>query len=135
MYANPKHHKAMKIQFFGLVLALTFTLSACKTNHTYAIPQANIKEVVNSSDVTLVDVRIPEQYAAETAKNAINIPLAEIQNNIETLKGKKVVVFCNKGVQADQAMEILKKNGVEAYDGTSWKNVKAIQDETTKKIN
>ena len=56
-------------------------------------------------------------------------------NNIETLKGKKVVVFCNKGVQADQAMEILKKNGVEAYDGTSWKNVKAIQDETTKKTN
>ncbi|KAA2216094.1 rhodanese-like domain-containing protein [Chryseobacterium sediminis] len=125
----------MKLPFFGLVLALTFTLSACKTPHTAATPEANIKEVVNSSDVTLVDVRIPEQYAAGTAKNAINIPLAEIQSNIETLKGKKVVVFCNKGVQADQAMEILKKNGVEAYDGTSWKNVKAIQDETNKKSN
>lgn len=85
--------------------------------------------MVTSSDVTLVDVRIPEQYSAGTAKNAINIPLAEIQNSIQTLKGKKVVVFCNKGVQADQAMEILKKNGVEAYDGTSWKNVKGIQDE------
>lgn len=125
----------MKIQFFGLVLAMAFTLSACKTSHTAVIPKANIKEVVNSSDVTLVDVRIPEQYAAGTAKNAINLPLAELQNNIETLKGKKVVVFCNKGVQADQAMEILKKNGVEAYDGTSWKNVKAIQDETNKKAN
>lgn len=125
----------MKIQFFGLVLAVAFTLSACKTSHTAITPKANIKEVVNSSDVTLVDVRIPEQYSAGTAKNAINIPLAEIQSNIETLKGKKVVVFCNKGVQADQAMEILKKNGVEAYDGTSWKNVKAIQDETNKKAN
>ncbi len=125
----------MKIQFFGLVLAMAFTLSTCKTNHTTVTPKANIKEVVNSSDVTLVDVRIPEQYSAGTAKNAINIPLAEIQSNIEPLKGKKVVVFCNKGVQADQAMEILKKNGVEAYDGTSWKNVKAIQDETNKKAN
>lgn len=125
----------MKIQFSGLILVLTFMLSSCKTSPTTAIPTASIKEVVNSSEVTLVDVRIPEQYAAGTAKNAINIPLAEIQNNIETLKGKKVVVFCNKGIQADQAMEILKKNGVEAYDGTTWKNVKAIQDETNKKAN
>lgn len=135
MYANPKHHKIMNIKFRGLFLIIIITLSSCKTNNTTIEPKANIKEVVNSSDVTLVDVRIPEQYAAGTAKNAINIPLADIQNNIETLKGKKVVVFCNKGVQADQAMEILKKNGVEAYDGTSWKNVKAIQDETTKKAN
>ncbi|TZF93092.1 rhodanese-like domain-containing protein [Chryseobacterium panacisoli] len=125
----------MKIPFFGLVLAIAFTLTACKTSHTAVTPKANIREIVNSSDVTLVDVRIPEQYAAGTAKNAINLPLAELQNNIETLKGKKVVVFCNKGVQADQAMEILKKNRVEAYDGTSWKNVKAIQDETNKKAN
>ncbi|THV62514.1 rhodanese-like domain-containing protein [Chryseobacterium candidae] len=125
----------MKIQFSGLLLALAFMLSSCKTSPATAIPTTSIKEVVNSSDVTLVDVRIPEQYAAGTAKNAINIPLAEIQNNIETLKGKKVVVFCNKGIQADQAMEVLKKNGVEAYDGTTWKNVKAIQDETNKKAN
>ncbi|WP_435523057.1 hypothetical protein [Chryseobacterium indoltheticum] len=39
------------------------------------------------------------------------------------------MVFCNKGIQADQAVEILKKNGVEVYDGTTWKNVKAIQQE------
>ena len=77
----------------------------------------------------MADVRIPEQYAAGTAKNAVNIPLAEMQNKAESLRGKKVVVFCNKGIQADQAMEILKKNGVEVYDGTSLYNVKAIQDE------
>lgn len=123
----------MKISISGILLALVFTLSACNTSHVADIPKANIKEVVTSSDVTLVDVRIPEQYAAGTAKNAINIPLADIQNNIESLKGKKVVVFCNKGIQADQAMEILKKNGVEAYDGTTWKNVKAIQEEANRK--
>ncbi|SDJ70666.1 rhodanese-like domain-containing protein [Chryseobacterium jejuense] len=123
----------MKLSFFGIALTSILALSSCKTTHSAEFPKANIKEVVMSSDVTLVDVRIPEQYAAGTAKNAINIPLADIQNELETLKGKKVVVFCNKGVQADQAMEILKKNGVEAYDGTSWKNVKGIQDEANKK--
>ncbi|WP_160137903.1 rhodanese-like domain-containing protein [Chryseobacterium sp. c4a] len=123
----------MKGNLFGIVLFSILVLNSCKTTHSAEVHKTSIKEVVTSSDVTLLDVRIPEQYAAGTAKNAINIPLAEIQNNIETLKGKKVVVFCNKGVQADQAMEILKKNGVEAYDGTSWKNVKGIQDEADKK--
>lgn len=123
----------MKVNFWGIALISTLALISCKTNIYNEAPKTNIKEVVTSSDVTLVDVRIPEQYAAGTARNAINIPLAEIQDNIETLKGKKVVVFCNKGVQADQAMEILKKNGVQAYDGTSWKNVKGIQDEADKK--
>lgn len=123
----------MKVTIFGIAIASILAVSSCKTTHSIDLPQTNIKEVVTSSDVTLVDVRIPEQYAAGTAKNAINIPLADIQNNLESLKGKKVVVFCNKGVQADQAMEILNKNGVEAYDGTSWKNVKGIQDEADKK--
>jgi len=119
----------LKRTIFGSIFASVLVLTSCKTADTAAVPKPNIKEVVKSEDVTLVDVRIPEQYQAGTAKGAINIPLAEIQNNIDSLKGKKVVVFCNKGIQADQAMEILKKNGVEAYDGTTWKNVKAIQDE------
>ncbi|WP_051884402.1 rhodanese-like domain-containing protein [Chryseobacterium luteum] len=118
----------MKGKLFAF-MATILTLSACKTADISQVPRADIREIVNSSDVTLVDVRIPEQYEAGTARGAVNIPLAEIQNNINSLKGKKVVVFCNMGIQADQAMEILKKNGVEAYDGTTWKNVKAIQDE------
>jgi rhodanese-related sulfurtransferase len=113
----------------GYFIAIILTLTACKTTSTNLTQKVDIREMVNSPDVTLVDVRIPEQYEAGTAKGAINIPLAEIQNNMDSLKGKKVVVFCNKGIQADQAMEILKKNGVEAYDGTSLQNVKAIQDE------
>jgi rhodanese-related sulfurtransferase len=123
----------MKGKLFGIILAAILMLSACKTAHVAEAPKANIKDVINSSDVTLVDVRVPEQYAEGTAKNAVNIPLAEIQNNTESLKGKKVVVFCNKGIQADQAMEILKKNGIDVYDGTSWKNVKAIQDQKSEK--
>ncbi|ROH98801.1 rhodanese-like domain-containing protein [Chryseobacterium sp. G0240] len=117
----------------GIVLTLTFLLSSCQVNRITETPKVNIKDMVNSPEVTLVDVRIPEQYAEETARNAINIPLATIPDQLESLKGKKVVVFCNKGIQADQAVEILKKNGVEVYDGTSWKNVKAIQDEVNNK--
>lgn len=120
----------MRSKFLGYAMAVSLIVSSCKTaTLTQNNSIINIKEVINGTDVTLVDVRVPEQYKEGTARNAINIPLTEIQNNIDSLKGKKVVVFCNKGIQADQAIEILKKNGVDAYDGTSWKNVKAIQDE------
>ncbi|MDH6251468.1 phage shock protein E [Chryseobacterium sp. H1D6B] len=120
----------MRSKIFGFALTAAFLLTACKTTSTAQnTSKSTIREIINSSDVTLIDVRIPDQYQEGTAKNAVNIPLADIQNNIDALKGKKVVVFCNKGIQADQAVEILKKNGVDVYDGTSWKNVKAIQDE------
>lgn len=120
----------MKVKTGALILVSIFALSSCKTKAVIENnSKINIKEIVKSSDVILVDVRVPEQYSEATAKDAVNIPLAELQNNINTLKGKKVVVFCNKGIQADQAVEILKKNGVEVYDGTTWKNVKAIQEE------
>ncbi|MEI7487323.1 MAG: rhodanese-like domain-containing protein [Chryseobacterium sp.] len=119
----------MKNKFLGLILVSIFALTACKTSTTAAeISNASIRKVINSQDVTLVDVRTPEQYAGGSANKAINVPLAEIINNPTSLKGKKVVVFCNKGVQADEAYKILKKNGVDVYDRTSWQNVKGIQD-------
>jgi rhodanese-related sulfurtransferase len=118
----------MKTFLFGIILAAFFSLNACKTAPVKQnVPKTDIKELVKNSETILVDVRIPEQYAEGTAKDAINIPLAEIQNKAESLKGKKVVVFCNKGIQADDAVEILKKNGVEVYDGKTLDNIKAIQ--------
>lgn len=120
----------MRVKVNALILISVFVLSSCKTQAlSENTVQTNIKQVVNSADVLLVDVRIPEQYNEATAKNAVNIPLADLDKNTDALKGKKVVVFCNKGIQADQAVEILKKKGVNVYDGTTWKNVKAIQEE------
>lgn len=119
--------------FYGFFIVLIFILNSCKTRSSATLPDKNIKDVVNSPNVVLVDVRVAEQYEEGSAKNAINIPLAELSENIQSLKEKKVVVFCNKGIQADQAMEILKKEGIEVYDGTTWKNVKAIQDEKPSK--
>ncbi|WP_435523056.1 rhodanese-like domain-containing protein [Chryseobacterium indoltheticum] len=80
----------MKIKIGALILISVFALNSCKTKAVSDNTiKTNIKEVVHSSDVVLVDVRIPEQYSEATAKDAVNIPLAELQNNIENLKGKK----------------------------------------------
>ena len=84
-------------------------------------------QAVQSENIILLDVRVPEQFEKETAKNAVNIPLAELKNRTSELKDRKVVVFCNKGIQADEAYKILEKDGVEVYDGSTLKNVQAIQ--------
>lgn len=120
----------MKKLLLGFGFTICLALSSCSTTKSVSTtPKYNIKEIVKSDDVVLLDVRIPEEYAEATANNAINIPLDSLQNNIESLRGKKVVVFCNRGIQADKAVDLLSKNGIDVYDGTTWKNVKAIQQE------
>ncbi|MDQ1098075.1 MULTISPECIES: rhodanese-like domain-containing protein [Chryseobacterium] len=106
---------------------MSIMLSACKNIASISQTDNRLTDIINSADVVLVDVRIPEQYREGTADRAVNIPLRELPKRINELKGKKVVVFCNKGIQADQAMQILKKNRIKAYDGTTWKNIQAIQ--------
>ena len=120
----------MKGKLFGIILAAAFMVSACKTANITTVSNISAKKLINDPEVTLVDVRTPEQFANGSIDKAINIPLVEIQKNPTSLKGKKVVVFCNKGIQADEAVKILKKNGVEVYDGTSVENIKAIQNFT-----
>lgn len=119
-----------------ILLIFTFSLIGCKTAKSLERPVGDIKEIVVDDETLLVDVRVPEEFNAETASNkAINIPLAELEKNIDKIKShKKVVLFCNKGRQADQAMEILLKNGAtNVYDGTTWRNVKAIIEESKTK--
>ena len=119
--------------WFSLAVSLLL-LSSCATKQAITTQNTNIKEVVADIETLLVDVRIKEEFERSTAPNAINIPLAELEKNLELLKGKKkVVVFCNRGKQADKAVELLHKNGLDnVYDGSTWQNVRAIQDENKK---
>lgn len=113
-----------------IVGAVSFGLWSCKTAVT--APQdsrAEVKEMVTNPEATLVDVRIPAQFAEKTAPGAINIPLASIEENLDFFrKQKQIVVFCNTGRQSSEAMEILKKNGItNVYNAKSLQNIEAIQ--------
>ena len=63
----------------------------------------------------LLDVREPkelEEYG--TLKNAVNVPLGQVEKRVaEVPKDRKVVVFCQRGIRAAKAAEVLKRNGVE----------------------
>ena len=62
----------------------------------------------------LADVRTPGEFAAGSAKGAVNIPLDSVTAEIDKFKGKKhIVVFCRSGNRSSQAKQILESHGIE----------------------
>lgn len=59
------------------------------------ITREELKELLEKEDVIVVDVRLPEFYARERIPGAINIPLEELDKNLDRLDREKlVVVYC-----------------------------------------
>ncbi len=118
-----------------LLVGLSFTSCQTVSNANVSEQNVDMRSLVNDPQTILIDVRIPEQYAEGTADNAVNIPLKDLESQVEDLKSKdKIVVFCNTGKQAASAKELLNKHGIKnVYSGMSWKNVKAIQEENKAK--
>ena len=47
---------------------------------------------------------------------SVNIPLDTLRENLEQLRGKKVVVHCQVGQRGHTATRILKQEGIEAVN-------------------
>lgn len=72
----------------------------------------------------VVDVRQPEEFALGNILESVNIPLGLLPNRIYEMKGKNVVLVCESGVRSMAARTLLKKNGIDAHNAGSWKNLK-----------
>lgn len=70
----------------------------------------------------IVDVRTPQEFKGGHVKGSVNIPLNTLAARIEEVKryGKPVIVCCQSGMRASQALSALKNAGVEAYNAGSW---------------
>jgi NADPH-dependent 2,4-dienoyl-CoA reductase/sulfur reductase-like enzyme/peroxiredoxin family protein/rhodanese-related sulfurtransferase/TusA-related sulfurtransferase len=66
----------------------------------------------NFDEITLIDVRTPEEYALGSIDGAVNIPVYELRERLgEIEKDKTAIVFCGVGLRAYQAERILRQNG------------------------
>ncbi len=73
----------------------------------------------------IVDVRTHEEWIEDGhAVCAVNFPLDELTNHIDTLKQfKKVVLVCRSGNRAEQAKNMLKDEGLDNIEnGGAWTN-------------
>lgn len=73
------------------------------------------KKLINEGNVNLIlDVRNEDEFAKGHLKNAIQIPVKELKENlsdIEKFKDDLVLVYCRSGKRSAEAVDILKENG------------------------
>ena len=84
-----------------------------------------MKEAI--SDVSIVDVRTPEEYLIEHFPNAINIPLDSIVQRIEEFRQMKkpIIAYCRSGNRSGMAVSILKQYGItDAVNGGGFEDLK-----------
>ena len=88
----------------------------------------NLKELINSDKVTLVDVRTEHEFSEARVEESINIPLNEIPKNIDKLKSMQpMVMCCAAGIRSGNAVNYLNQIGLqEVYNGGSWQQVQEM---------
>lgn len=114
---------------YFLIFSLFISLMGC--NSMQSQPKAletDHTQVAAPEKPFFVDVRSPAEFAGGSVKDAINIPIGEVNNRLNELKGKKhIVVFCASGGRSRQAKSILEKNGFkQVTDGISVQNTQKI---------
>lgn len=91
-------------------------------------PSADIAELL-SNGATIVDVRTPKEFAAGHAKGAVNIPLSQLGaeiNKVQKLQ-QPIITCCRSGQRSGVGASVLKKKGIEVYNGGSWQRVESFQ--------
>lgn len=75
----------------------------------------------------LVDVREPSEFKQGHPKGSVNIPLNQIEANLDKFKGhNSIVLFCRSGNRSGMAKSILESKGFSnVYNGGTWQNVNA----------
>jgi len=71
--------------------------------------------VATSGNVSLLDVRNSDEFSKSHIPGSINIAVDDLEDHLAELqKDKPVITFCNSGVRAEMAYNILKNKGYDA---------------------
>ncbi len=83
-----------------------------------------IDELISEGAIVL-DVRTSSEFKLGHVPNSINIPIARIASKLEELKQMDdvFVVCCASGIRSTIATKQLKRGGMKAINGGSWKTV------------
>jgi phage shock protein E len=83
--------------------------------------KTDFKELVKEGAL-IIDVRSPAEYRTGHVQGSINIALEQIGNTISSFKQqqKPLIMVCRSGTRSNIATSILKKAGLEVYNGGAW---------------
>ncbi|MFE7841827.1 rhodanese-like domain-containing protein [Streptomyces sp. NPDC057474] len=88
--------------------------------HSLGIDQARER----LSELTVVDVRTPGEYASGHLPGALNVPLDQLERALPVLKESdaELLVVCRSGARSEKACALLAEHGVTAADLTGGTN-------------
>lgn len=76
------------------------------------IPFEQAKDMIEKNNVVLIDVRSSNEYDLMHIKNAINIPVNEIEQKILQIEQiHPIMVYCSSGARSKTAIQILNNLG------------------------
>jgi len=85
-----------------------------KRSSLEAVDRRRLLERVRAGEVTLLDVRPPEEYRAAHLAGAVSLPLKELESRLaEVPKDREIVAYCRGPycVPAPEAVELLRSRG------------------------
>lgn len=108
-------------------------LNRCRGISEYDIDYENAKILLkNDPNAILLDVRSPQEYKEGNLEKSINIPLYNLEKEVETkIKDKDctIIVYCQSGNRSRKAINILEKGGYKnlynlagGLDNLRWKS-------------
>lgn len=74
------------------------------------ITQKKAKEMMDSFDVVIIDVRTQEEYDERHIKNAVLIPHYELYEKVKQIipdKSETILIYCRSGARSSAAEKIL----------------------------
>jgi rhodanese-related sulfurtransferase len=78
----------------------------------YSIQPAAAKQMMDTLDVFILDVREKSEYDAGRIPGAVNIPIRELPKRMgEVPKGKPIIVYCVSGHRGAMALVFLRGQG------------------------
>ncbi|MBI4815623.1 MAG: metalloregulator ArsR/SmtB family transcription factor [Deltaproteobacteria bacterium] len=83
-----------------------------------AIDRSELLRRVRAGEVTVLDVRPPEEYVAGHIPGALSIPVGELRARLKELpRDREIVAYCRGPycVMAVEAVELLRKKGFRAH--------------------
>ena len=79
-----------------------------------AVSAETVKQAIDQKeDVTIIDVRTPQEYAEGHIEGSTLMPLQELMQKVNSLpdKNKKIYLYCRSGARSGQAAQLLKQLG------------------------
>lgn len=100
-----------------IVLTLVLVLTGCTSSKDDGNAKNNtLNEIIEQGNYIIVDVRTNEEYEDLHIKGPINIPLQEIDDNVDLDKSKKILVYCRSGARSKSAATKLQTLGYNVID-------------------